>query len=203
MPVISNVILKMNQFHKIALWCGLTPLAIGTVVYISWFILRYEWLMLAGMFTLFSGFALFGAGIICISIYFYKAKANSLPGYKRKSIITTAILLVNLPVAAVMLVLAYHEISSSNITIANVSKYTIKNLYLTDGLRRYYIDNIPAQDSRSRSILFEIEGEILYNYSINGKYHTGIIIGYVTSGMGATVVMTITESGSAEVHEKI
>jgi hypothetical protein len=54
----------MHRSYRIALACGLIPLLTGTLIFITWLGTRWQWLEMAGLFTLLLGpfFILAGMG---------------------------------------------------------------------------------------------------------------------------------------------
>ncbi|SIO67317.1 hypothetical protein SAMN05444166_8332 [Singulisphaera sp. GP187] len=43
----------MSPYYKISLICGATPLFVGIAIFLLWLITRWDWLMAAGLLTLY------------------------------------------------------------------------------------------------------------------------------------------------------
>jgi hypothetical protein len=55
----------LNRAHRVAAFCGATPLALATVIFLLWLVTRQEWLMIVGLFLLYAGLGALVLGIAC------------------------------------------------------------------------------------------------------------------------------------------
>jgi hypothetical protein len=108
----------MNLWHRIALVCGLIPLIIGISVFCSWILTRWDWLMLAGFFTVVIGFLLFLGGLVSLLIASRRARQHGMP-YKQKNLFIFGLLLLNFPVALAMVFYVIHLMNISDVFIMN------------------------------------------------------------------------------------
>lgn len=192
----------MNRWYSISLWCGLLPLCTGTTIFFTWLIIRADWLMLAGIFTIYAGLVLFCTGTMSLAVYFFKARANKSTGYWKKSIVALIILLANFPAAATILSAVLYKESASSVTVVNNSEYKIEDIYLSDRVHRYEIGSLSPHELLVNEIHFKSEGSVGYSYTSNGIKYKGTLFGYVTGGLAVSANMVITESGEVEIIEK-
>ena len=72
----------MNRVYRVALICGAAPLLIGVSIFILWLITRWDWLMMAGIFTLYGGVAIFVVGVLALARFCWLAFRT--PGFPRR-----------------------------------------------------------------------------------------------------------------------
>ncbi len=193
----------MNIWYRISLICGLTPLVIGILIFFSWLIARAHWLEAAGIINIYVGLVIFTIGMIALIIYIYKARKNSLDGYWKKSILPFAILIINFPFAAGVIVTVFYVLSFSTVIIENQSSTEIENIFLSERGHIYEFGSVMPNEVIEKKFRFKSEGSINYSYKRNGIKYEGIMIGYVTSEMGESASMVISESGEVNINEKI
>ena len=61
---------KVKQAYRVALFCGAIPLIVGVSIFLLWLVTRWDWLMLAGVFTIYGGIGLFLIGSVALANYF-------------------------------------------------------------------------------------------------------------------------------------
>ena|ERR1700722_10577883 len=92
----------MKWAYRIAILCGTLPLSTGISIFLLWCATGWEWLEVAGMFTISMGAGLFIVGCIALGIYFWIGrKSSALPRRElwRSTLIAAVILWLNFPVA--------------------------------------------------------------------------------------------------------
>jgi hypothetical protein len=93
----------MNRAYRIALFCGATPLIVGTSIFFLWLFTRWEWLKLAGAGALVAGALSCLAGVVLLSWSYALAREQPELTHERTILATLrgiALLLVIFPAAA-------------------------------------------------------------------------------------------------------
>jgi len=157
--------------------------------------------MFAGIFTIYVGLALFCLGIVCLAIYFYKARANNIKDYWKKSLVAFIILIANFPAAATIISAVMYEESASSVTVVNNSEYIVEDIYLSDRIHQYEIGSVLPNEILNKQIHFKSEGSVRYFFQSNGVKYKGTIFGDVTDGLGVSGEIVIDESGEVKVFE--
>lgn len=99
----------MNRDLKLAYWLGCIPLAVGLLIFLLWFITRWFWLPVAGLFWIVAGMTLFGIGFACWCAFLLgEWEQRTLPTRQLlfHSALSLMLLLVNFPGALLCVVLA-------------------------------------------------------------------------------------------------
>ena len=182
---------KIDIYYKTAIHLGLAPLTIGTIIFFLWLITHDILLSLAGAVTIFLGFFSVSLGLISLAIYLYKSKVNSIKNSKIKIIKALTILLINFPLALLFIMISSYIRSTFTITIDNQSNKTIKNIYLSESNYTYDLPNVLAHTKVSHDLHFKSEGEVNYSLIIDTIKHSGIVFGYITSGVHGDAQITI------------
>ena len=75
----------MNQSFplRVALFCGICPLLLGVSIFLLWLATGWQWLMLAGIATIFCGTILVALGICSLAAYCGSRVALPAPRLRR------------------------------------------------------------------------------------------------------------------------
>ena len=57
----------MNRAYRVALICGAIPFLVGVSIFMLWLIMRWGGLMMAGIYTLYGGVAIFLVGVLALA----------------------------------------------------------------------------------------------------------------------------------------
>jgi len=182
---------NIDIYYKAAINLGRVPIIIGTIIFLLWLITHEFLLNLAGAITIFLGFFSVCLGLISLSIYIYKSKVNSIKNSKAKIFKAIAILLINFPLALSFIMISSYIDSTFTIIIDNQSNRTIKNIHVSEFNHVNDLPNVLAHTKVSHHLHFQSEGEINYSLSIDDIKHTGILFGYITSGVHGEAQITI------------
>src|SRR5437773_2930664 len=63
----------MNRAYRVAVICGALPLVVGVSIFLLWLITGWDWLMMAGIFTLYGGVAIFVIGAVALARFCWLA----------------------------------------------------------------------------------------------------------------------------------
>ena len=182
---------NIDIYYKAAINLGRVPIIIGTIIFLLWLITHEFLLNLAGAITIFLGFFSVCLGLISLSIYIYKSKVNSIKNSKAKIFKAIAILLINFPLALSFIMISSYIDSTFTIIIDNQSNRTIKNIHVSEFNHVNDLPNVLAHTKVNHDLHFQSEGEINYSLSIDDIKHTGILFGYITSGVHGEAQITI------------
>jgi hypothetical protein len=184
----------MSRWYRVALACGLVPLLVGVAIFSLWLITRWQWLMLAGMVTIYGGVALFCIGFVALAVYCWSALR--LPDVSGKRLLFStlgcaATLLSNFAVAAGIIVAAITIETRYTVVVHNASGRPLEHVRVFGGGCDCYIGSIPPSGTTQRSFWVNCDGSLEFSASSGTTTHSQIIEGYVTNGMGGRVVVTI------------
>ncbi len=189
----------MSIWYKLSLASGLTPLTIGCLIFFSWLVTRADWLVLAGIYNITAGLALFFCGLGFLFVYgrIERKLGNNYP--IKRTLISLGILLFNFPVAALALYSAEYIISTNTAAVINNSSYEVTDMVLSEREQSYPFPPITPGQEVIEHFHFKYEGAVDYKLSINGAVKTGVMFGYVTGGIGESATMVITSDGTVEI----
>ena len=63
----------MKASLKVALFLGVAPLVTGMVIFAAWVLSRAEWLMAAGVITIYVGMCAVAVGAVCLAVYLWQS----------------------------------------------------------------------------------------------------------------------------------
>jgi hypothetical protein len=92
----------MNRSYRAAILCGAVPLLTGISIFLLWLATRWEWLMVAGLLTLYGGVFFFVTGVMALANYCWIAlRMPELPKRRvwRLTLACTLLLFSNFAVA--------------------------------------------------------------------------------------------------------
>lgn len=190
----------MSKLYLASIVCAVTPLIIGGAIYGLWVATDISWLMLAGVFNIYAGLALFIGGMICLSVYFYRERKLSKDGVLKKSAISLGLLLANFPAAIAALYGASYHLSESTLMVQNSTEYRITDIVLSERAVTYQFPVVEPNSSVTENFHFKYEGAVGYKFSVNGTEHEGLAFGYVTSHAGGKAKMVVSDDGKVVVE---
>jgi hypothetical protein len=189
----------MSIWYKLSLTSGLIPLATGCLIFFSWLVTRADWLMLAGIYNIITGLALFVCGLFFLLVYGQnERKLNN--GYPlERTLISLGVLLFNFPAAVLALYSAEYIISSSTATVINSSSFEVTDMVLIEREQSYPFPSIAPGQEVTEHFHFKYEGTVGYKLYLDSSVKTGVMFDYVTSGMGEKATMVINSDNAIEI----
>jgi len=158
--------------------------------------------MIAGVIIIYTGLALFCLGLGSIGSYAYAARKAHVKGWIAKSALAITLLTSNLPVALGLVSAALYIMSTDVVLVNNKSDFHIEEIVLHDPVGvSYQFGSVAAWSRRKVTFHFGGEGAVTYSLNVAGKIHSGILLGYITSGLGSAATMTINKDGTVDVQE--
>jgi heme/copper-type cytochrome/quinol oxidase subunit 2 len=174
----------------------------GVLIFVSWVMIRSQWLIAAVIVVVYAGILLFFVGVVSIIICLYNDRRKNTVGYKKKSMVTLSILLINFPVSIAIISTVLYILGVSTVTIENQSNTKIENMFLSERGHLYTIDSVLPTKTIQKKITFQSEGPVHYSFTRGKTKDEGILLDYVSRGMGNSVVMVVTDQGRVQISEK-
>lgn len=192
----------MNRAYRVALVCGLLPILVGVSIFLLWLVMRWEWLIAAGIFTLYGGVALFFIGSVALACFCWFAFRSSDVSRKRLLFSTlgcAALLLSNFPIAARIVVAVVDIETRYAIVVHNTSDLPLEQVRVFGGGCDCFLGSIPPGDTATCFCRFHCDGRLEFCAVSGTTTHSQIIDGYVTGNMGGRAVVTIHPNGTISV----
>ncbi len=194
----------MKRSFLLALLCGAIPLIIGIVIFLLWLFTRGDWLMKAGIFTIYGGVGLFVVGAAALMNYFWTAWRNPDQSRKRlwlSSLACAALLFSNFVVAG-GIVLAVIEIETRfTVEIRNDSTSPLNDLRIFGGGVDEEIARLEPGERLHRTLDIRNDGLLNFSASHEGSPIETILEGYVTQHQSGEKIVRIKPDGSITVDD--
>ena len=192
----------MNRAYRLALVCGAFPLLIGVSIFVLWLITRWDWLMMAGICTLYGGVAIFLVGVLAIARFCWLAfRTPNLP--RRRLWLSTlacaGLLLLNFPVAGGITAAAIAIETRYTVVVHNGSQQPLDGVRVFGGGCDESLGSIPPGGIARQSFWIQHDGELKFRALSGTTIHAKTIDGYVTNGMGGHTTVTINPDGTISV----
>jgi hypothetical protein len=195
----------MNRAYRIALFCGATPLIVGSSIFVLWFFARWEWLKLAGAGTLVAG-ALSGlAGVALLSWSYAQAREQPELTHAQAILATLrglALLFVNFPAAAGILYAVEVIETAYAVEVQNQSAQPLDSVRVYGGGCDISFGVIPPHGAARRTFWIKGDGTLAVQVKRASDSAEAIVEGYVTNGLGGRSVVIVSPSLSVSVREE-
>ena len=197
--------MKTPRLILAAILCGVLPLLFGNFVYFSWRITRWEPLEIAGMFTVLFGSLAVLAGLVCLSLYQRRgARRGEAEGAAAviQSRLPLGLLLINFPVAAVLMFSAHQIVSRYRVTVINESAAPIESFVITGPGFSEEMGPIQAGRKRSVDLFIKGEGSAVFSARQGDAFMSAALDGYIESGDGRDRTVRILPGGKFEIERE-
>lgn len=193
----------MTRWLRAAVVLGLIPLATGMSIFLLWLLTRWDWLMLAGIFTIYGGVACVTGGLVCLIAYAVLARRTSRAGNVTWRVVAVAfLLLVNFPVAGAVTWGAVYIETLYTVEVRNETSSPIERLAVSGGgVEVIFGDILPGTSRRTRFHILH-DGSLTYRFRHHGEERHGVVEGYVTNGMGGHRALLIRPGGEVTVSDE-
>jgi len=144
----------MNRAYRVALICGAVPLVFGVSIFLLWLITHWVWLMMAGIFTLYSGLVIFAVGIIALARFHSLALRTPDTLRRRLRLSTLAcagFLLSNLLVAGAIISTVVSAETGYTVVIHSTSQQPLDRVRVFGGGCNASFGSIPPKGIARRS----------------------------------------------------
>ncbi len=181
---------------RIAKVCALLPLISGILVLALWLATKWNWLQLAGLLVLMGGGFLFLVGVIALILYEIAQPAKEWTELLSWSPTTkwALILMLNWPAAFGCIIVAETISGRFQLEVHNESAEVIDEILIfgTGSVECHEtLGPISGGGMDKMSFWLNGEGSVQYRVKIGDALQEGTLIGYVSSGPGEQVSMTI------------
>lgn len=180
----------MKKLWSIAFFSWGLALLVGLTVFIAFWFTQASWLVLPGIFVFEGGLILSVVGAICLTIYAFK-KSEIKRGW-RQILGLYFLLLINIPLAILLFYLSYGIAGISVVRITNNSERIVDDITVQAG-SIHHIVNFPPRTDKTKKIYIKGEGQVNYSVTVAGKTQSGVLFGYVTSGISQSARLTVDE----------
>jgi hypothetical protein len=196
---------EMSRTYRIATICGATPLLVGVVIFLLWLVTRWDWLMAAGMFTIYGGVAMLLFGAIALVRFCWLALGT--PDFPRRRLWVSAVwcaalLLSNFPVAAAIVVGAVSIETRYVVTVHNSSSRPLTDVRVSGGGCEVDFGTVAPGVTVRRSFWVRCDGTLVFHAASGFTRYNETIDGYVTNGMGGNASVTVGPEGTISVADK-
>ena len=195
----------MNRAFRVALICGVLPLLFGVSIFLLWLVTRWDWLEMAGVFTLFGGVALFLVGAIALARFCWRSHRSPERPQKRLWLSTlgcAALLLSNFPIAGGIIATVIAITTLHTVVIHNASQQSLTGVRVFGGGCEEDFGSIPPGGIVRRSFWIQHDGTLEFCAVSGATTHTKTIDGYVTKRIGGHATVTINADGTISVAKK-
>lgn len=192
----------MNRSYRVALFCGAFPLLVGVSIFVLWLVTRWNWLMVAGIGTLYGGVAIVLVGVVAlVRFYWLATRAPGLPSRQlwRSTVACSGLLLVNFPVALGITVASVAIATRYTVVIHNGSQQPLTNARVFGGGFDHTWSSIPPGGTVQESFWVEGDDTLEFRAVSGTAVHAETIDDYVTSSMGGHTTVTINPDGTVSV----
>ena len=194
----------MSGLLKAAIACGAVPLAIGTTIYVTWRITRWDWLMAAGLFTVLGGLVVFVIGTGCLIAYVggnARREKHRRVSLGIQTLLVGGLLLVNFPAAAYYAWSAVDLFTAYGVSIVNDSGAAIDSVVLTGPGVHVEVGPLPPGGRSHQELHFRGDGTL--DFSAHGPdwHGEGQIEEYVTGNMNGNTTVRLKADGEHEIDK--
>jgi hypothetical protein len=189
----------MSRWLKASLAFGVTPLVIGTIIFVAWLATRSMNLALAGIFAIYAGLVFVGAGLLCLIVYFVRAVRRGAVTRRRllaQSAWALGVLLLNFPAAAGFAYAAMLLETRYVVTVSNTGAKPVESFGVEGGGVEIELGPLAPGQTRHRGFYIQHDDELRFQALVNGRHVSGTLDGYVTNGEGGDVRVVIAPDGT-------
>ena len=195
----------MRRSYRVALICGALPLLVGISIFLLWLLTRWDWLMLAGLFTLYGGLAIFLIGSISLGRFCWLAFRATELSQRRLWISTlgcAALLLSNFPAAVAIIATGIAIETRYTVVVHNASSEPVSDVQVFGGGCEANFGTIAPGETAERSFWIQRDGTLKMCAVIDSKTHTNVVDGYVTHNQGGHVKIRINSDGEISISNR-
>lgn len=178
----------MKKLWSIAFFSWGLALLVGLTVFVAFWFTQANWLVLPGIFVFEGGIILSVIGVICLTIYAFKK--SKIKRGKRQVLGLYFLLLTNIPLAIFLFLASYGIAGISVVRIINNSERIIDDITVQAG-SIHHIVNFPPRADKINKIYIKGEGQVDYSVTMAGKTQSGVLFGYITSGVSQSAKITV------------
>jgi hypothetical protein len=192
----------MNRWYRIALISGTLPLLVGVSIFTVWIFTRWDWLIGAGILTLYGGVVIFCVGAVALARFSWLA--FGIPELPRRrlwiaTVACAALLLSNFVVAGCIIPTVMLIEARYTVIIHNASEQPLSGVRVFGGGCEIEYGTIPPDGVARRSFWIQHDGELQFRARSGSMTYIHTIDGYVTNNMGGKVTITVNADNTISV----
>jgi hypothetical protein len=192
------------SLFRIAIYCALLPLVTGILIFAAWILSGWQWLMLAGLYTIVGGIVCFFVGCIVLNVHVVRAfrrAPQSRRSTKRAGTLVGILLLSNFPIAILCAWTALSIDGAYLVTVVNTSGSPLDSFVLSGPGLSVELGPLAPGDRARHLCRLNGDGGIDFSATLRGNAaFTGTVDGYVFGG--ADKVVTVTGPGSVTLTDQ-
>ncbi len=194
----------MIRSYRVAMICGVTPLVVGTSIFALWLVTRWDWLVLAGVYTIYGGTIIFLCGSVALARFYWLAARQS--GFPRRVLWRStlgcgALLLSNLVVAGGITICAVSLLTRYTVTVHNASQGSLGGVRISGGGCDEDLGTVLPGGTVRPSFRFHQDGRLEFRSGSGATVSAKTIDDYVTRNMGGHASVTIHSDGTISVSK--
>ena len=184
----------MTLAYRFAILCGALPLTAGISIFLLWAWTRWDWLELAGIYTIYGGVGFFLLGMVSLARDFFDAWDRGDFPVSRVLLRTVgagSLLVANFPVAGA-LVVSVVEFNSRYVAIVqNETDHPLHEVRVVGGGCDISFGTIQPGDAVQRTFWIQQDGSLELDANADGAPLSETISGYVTNGLGEITEVSV------------
>jgi hypothetical protein len=188
---LGNKQMKNERPIRLGRLTAIISFLLGTFVFGLYYLTSSSELLLIGYAYIFVAGLVNSAVLVSILKQAKKDQTN-----RKKLLITSGIMLLNIPVMLFYCWMAIMLLDTMRITFTNPTQTEIADIKIT-GCATGYIDKLGA--GARKKVWVDISGDctITISYSLAGEKKEEVVVGYVTNGMGQIIEHKISKPDAA------
>jgi hypothetical protein len=192
----------MNRAYQVALACGVLPLLVGVSIFVLWVSTGWNWLVAAGIFTLYGGVGVFLVGVIALVWYCRLAlRTRGMP--RRRVWLSTigcaGLLFSNFPVAGGIIVAVIALGTRYTVVVHNTLQQPLEDVRVFGGGCEVAFGTLSPGGVVRHSFWIRHDGTLEFHAVGGSTTYAQTIDGYVTNGMGGHTTIVFKPDGRLSV----
>jgi hypothetical protein len=191
--------------YRVAVFCWVVPLVIGVAALALYALTFWDWLPVLGFAVFMGGGVLCVVGLICVAVFYVMLRPAD-PALRRawspRAARTATLLVANVPVAVVCAAAGIDLLSQWRVTLVNATGAPITDITLTSPGEVATVGRLEPGEDRDVFLSIGGDGEITFAATQDGQPVGGVVVGYVSDGMGGKSTLTFNPAGAPPTVER-
>jgi len=195
----------MRTSLKCALVFGVAPLASGIAIFLAWVLSRADWLMMAGIITIYVGVCSVAVGAVCLAIYLWKSWRSRTVLRRRllwHAIAILALYAANFVGASAAVAGVFFLESRYTVSVVNESNIPLQAAKLEGGGVEVSLGDMPSGVTVKRSFFIEHDGELVLTGIHGTRRIEATVDGYVTNSLGGDKIVVLSGIGVVNTSDR-